>query len=102
MDNFQLMTLGVWVMIGAKLLYDQMRLFKVYRRDIDKHFDLSPFRGNFTVRNPITLTKERLEILYRDYPKHPEVGRLAKRVRVDIILAVVLFAVFAAWNFITI
>jgi hypothetical protein len=102
MDSFQLITLGVWVLIGSKLVYDQMWLFKVYRRDVEKHFELSPFTKDFTVRNPIVLTKKRLEIIYGHYPKHPEVDRCARRVRIDVVLAAILFIVFATWNFITI
>lgn len=97
MDNFgyiSLLAFVAWMLFGIMYLYDQMRLFRAYQSDIDKDFELSPFNENFTIRNPITIIRERWRIAFGHYPKHPEVDRLAKRVRHETILFFTLFILF--------
>lgn len=93
--NFFLISLIVWVLFSIKFMYDQWQLLKAYQKNINKDFKLSPYTDNF-IRNPIAIITERLRIVYGHYPKHPEVDRLAKRVRIEVVIFFALFIVFAA------
>lgn len=94
LECLKLITFGVWMLFGIKFIYDQMRLLKAYQKGIDKNFELSPFNENNKVRNPITQIGQRWKITFGHYPKHPEVDRLAKRVRGGAILFFILFILF--------
>lgn len=94
MEDFgylEILAFSVWILFGIKSMYDDMQLVKAYQKDINSSFRPSPFTENHTVRNPISIMKERWRMVYGRYPEHPEVDRLARRVRRDTVVMFILF-----------
>lgn len=83
-----------WVVFIAKLFYDQTQLLKLYQNHINKDFQLSPFSRKSKMPNPATLIYERLRIVFFHYPTHPDIDRLAKRVRLEWGITFALFITF--------
>jgi hypothetical protein len=98
MEDFgywKLVAFAAWALFGIVFVYDQMRLLKTYKKDVDSNFELEPINENQMFRNPIPIIWERLRIVHARYPKHQRVDRLAKRVRREMVVFFILFIIFA-------
>jgi hypothetical protein len=85
----------VWLIVCVKTTYDHAKLVRVYQAKIDSTHPTSPFDNNLTILNPFSLTKKRLSMVFSKYPEHPDVDRLASRVRKDVVLMVATFVSIA-------
>ena len=97
MDNFTLLgmgAVGVWMIVGVKLISDQLKLLKLYRKEFNPPYPLLPgethamFKNNPSESNISTIlqwsgTVRRLKVMMSKYPENPEMDNLARRVRIE-------------------
>ena len=79
----------IWMLTGVKFTVDQLKLYRVYKTEIDPTFpaettDVNPL-------NAFSILKWRLRVIFSRYPNNPNVDKLARRVQVAFFSILILF-----------
>ncbi len=77
--------IAIWLIFILNIGFSQMRFHRAYRDVVDPSFPASPAQLSESSYSRLGLIRKQIQIAFTKYPDYPQVDRLARRARYEII-----------------